>query len=158
MSKKEKTSIERLFEFDPISREDLEMISNSMSELSKIIALQQKALTEYKSSIDILSKKIEGCEQSNYSLSRKIDELVQQTVGINNMINATPQHPSFPHQTQSAYRQPIIAQPQPYGMQSQAQRDSTLKFDPMGVSAPIPGGSVNPMTPQQQALINQKQR
>ena len=157
MSKQEKTPIERLFEFDPISKDDLEMLANSVNELSKIVALQQKALTEYKNSIDILTKKIEGCEQSNYSVSRKIDELVQQTVGINNMIN-TPTQPQGYQYQQGAYRQQPIAQPQGYGMQNQHHRESTLKFDPMGVSAPIPGGTVNPMTPQQQALINQKQR
>lgn len=150
---KEKTAIDRLFNLDIIDKNDIVGLEESINKLIQQTVECNKKNIELKTVVDSLVKKIDNIEQLTSMLSRKIDEMNQQMIGVNNMV-PTGFNPSAFINSNNVQRQQI-----PYNSQPKVQhRDSRLGFDPMSVSAPNQEGIVQPMTPQQQAELMQQQR
>lgn len=73
---KEKSSVERLFNFNPLEKEDLLPLINIIENLNKTISNQQKHINDLKNSLDIANKKISDMSQSIYVMSNHISSII----------------------------------------------------------------------------------
>lgn len=148
----EKTPIDRLFDYNPLTKEDIEKSNKLINELVNIVSLQQKTIIEIKTLLESTIKKTDSHEQLMYSISKRLEDFINMFGNVNNVISGINQsqyqqhYNSIPQQVNNI----PIQQPRPStGMSSR------LNFDPMSVSVPNPEGTTQPMTQQQVAQQRQ---
>lgn len=155
----EKTPIERLFETNPLEKEDIEIINKNILELVGIVSAQQKTIIDIKTLLESLIKKADSSEQLSYTVSKKLDDFINIASNVNNMMGGFSggfqpfnQQPSQQRPVQMMRQQPVSPIQQP---RTTNQGGATMGFDPMSVSAPNPEGTTQVLTPQQQAALQQ---
>lgn len=152
----EKTPIDRLFNSNPLEKEDINPIVKTINDVISIVNTQQKLIIEMKASIETLTKKVGENSSLLINITNKIDDVNNANASaissLNNYQFPTPpyqqynqQHPVIPNNRNNI---PMV--------QPKSSNNGTLGFDPMSVSVPntnVQGDSTSNVTPQQMAAI-----
>lgn len=151
-----KDSIDRLFENNPVSLDDINRLNDKINkmnaDMSSGLSQQLQIISEIRASTDKIARQVTECASVVVKIHSMVDMLSRQFNSISAFENMVSSNINSMNAQQQQNQQSMQVQNQP-----QRSNSGTLGFDPMEMSVPIPGNQHINMTQEQLAAYQAQQ-